>query len=31
MMALHARQRTGKGQVVDAAIYESVRRMDGGT
>ncbi|WP_299007502.1 CaiB/BaiF CoA-transferase family protein [uncultured Caulobacter sp.] len=24
MMALHARQRTGKGQVVDAAIYESV-------
>ncbi|MFT4251506.1 MAG: CaiB/BaiF CoA-transferase family protein [Caulobacter sp.] len=24
MMALHARQRTGKGQVVDVAIYESV-------
>lgn len=24
MMALHARERTGKGQVVDAAIYESV-------
>lgn len=24
MMALHARQRTGRGQVVDAAIYESV-------
>jgi formyl-CoA transferase len=24
MMALHARDRTGKGQVVDAAIYESV-------
>jgi len=24
MMALHARQATGKGQVVDAAIYESV-------
>ena len=24
MMALHARQRTGKGQVVDAALYESV-------
>ena len=24
MMALHARARTGKGQVVDAAIYESV-------
>lgn len=24
MMALHARQRSGKGQVVDAAIYESV-------
>nr|WP_295108288.1 CaiB/BaiF CoA-transferase family protein [uncultured Caulobacter sp.] len=24
MMALHARQRTGKGQVVDTAIYESV-------
>lgn len=24
MMALHARQNTGKGQVVDAAIYESV-------
>jgi formyl-CoA transferase len=24
MMALHARERTGKGQVVDAALYESV-------
>jgi formyl-CoA transferase len=24
MMALHARQRTGRGQIVDAAIYESV-------
>jgi formyl-CoA transferase len=24
MMALHARQRTGRGQVVDAALYESV-------
>src|SRR5690606_28795507 len=24
MMALHARERTGRGQVVDAAIYESV-------
>jgi formyl-CoA transferase len=24
MMALHARRRTGKGQVVDAALYESV-------
>ncbi|MDP1630972.1 MAG: CaiB/BaiF CoA-transferase family protein [Caulobacter sp.] len=24
MMALHARHRTGKGQIVDAAIYESV-------
>jgi formyl-CoA transferase len=24
MMALHARERTGKGQVVDASIYESV-------
>ena len=24
MMAVHARERTGKGQVVDAAIYESV-------
>jgi formyl-CoA transferase len=24
MMALHARQRTGQGQVIDAAIYESV-------
>ena len=24
MMSLHARQRTGRGQVVDAAIYESV-------
>ena len=24
MMALHARERTGKGQIVDAAIYESV-------
>ncbi|MFI4975174.1 MAG: CaiB/BaiF CoA transferase family protein [Caulobacterales bacterium] len=27
MMALHARQRTGRGQVVDAAIYESVLAM----
>lgn len=24
MMALHAKQRTGKGQVIDAALYESV-------
>ncbi len=27
MMALHVRQRTGRGQVVDAAIYESVLAM----
>ena len=27
MMALHARSRTGRGQVVDAAIYESVLAM----
>ena len=27
MMALHARERTGRGQVVDAAIYESVLAM----
>ena len=27
MMALHARRRTGRGQVVDAAIYESVLAM----
>jgi formyl-CoA transferase len=27
MMALHARQTTGRGQVVDAAIYESVLAM----
>jgi formyl-CoA transferase len=27
MMAIHARQRTGRGQVVDAAIYESVLAM----
>jgi formyl-CoA transferase len=27
LMALHARQRTGRGQVVDAAIYESVLAM----
>ena len=27
MMALHARQRTGRGQVVDAAIFESVLAM----
>ncbi len=27
MMALHARQRTGRGQMVDAAIYESVLAM----
>jgi formyl-CoA transferase len=27
MMALHARARTGRGQVVDAAIYESVLAM----
>src|SRR4029453_11380913 len=24
LMALHARERTGKGQVIDAALYESV-------
>jgi len=27
MMAIHARERTGKGQVVDSAIYESVLNM----
>lgn len=27
LMALHARERTGRGQVVDAAIYESVLAM----
>ncbi|MFI4935782.1 MAG: CaiB/BaiF CoA transferase family protein [Caulobacterales bacterium] len=27
MMALHARERTGRGQVIDAAIYESVLAM----
>ncbi len=27
MMALHARERTGKGQVVDSAIYEAVLAM----
>ncbi len=27
MMAIHARERTGRGQVVDAAIYESVLAM----
>ncbi len=27
MMALHARRRTGRGQVIDAAIYESVLAM----
>ena len=27
LMAIHARERTGKGQVVDSAIYESVLNM----